>query len=288
MTTKIKTKKTSEVRIKNCKFYQSPRIQALAKRSRELALSGKRKLTGFVKTEDSDDFSYGDHACWIDIGPFPKIDQMPSKVNGYEASGESWGRDYAFLMDNSPIDIYENERIVGEIHWEMHMVRQYEWPDSVLEIVKEATDLGEMPVSYLHTSPDLSIGLSLGWGGILENINKNREKYINLGNKARASYLHGLQMMAEANIRFISRYAEKARELAKKETDSWQKETYEHIAESCSHIAENPPRTYYEGVQWIHFAVLLDRSGGHGNGYGRLDCFLMRKQGNISLRCFSN
>lgn len=73
----------------------------------------------------------GDHACWIDIGPFPWLDQLPSKVNGYQASGESWGRDYAFLVDHFPVEIYENERIVGEIHWEMHMMRPYTWPESV-------------------------------------------------------------------------------------------------------------------------------------------------------------
>ncbi len=46
------------------KFIQSERIQRLAQRSRELAISGKRKL-GWAAN------SVGDHACWIDIGPFP-------------------------------------------------------------------------------------------------------------------------------------------------------------------------------------------------------------------------
>jgi len=256
---------------KNMKFTQSPRIQALAKRSRDLAISGKKRLV----TVDDPDFSFGDHACWIDIGAFPKLDQMPSKVNGYEATGESWGRDYAFLMDNSPIDIYENERIVGEIHWEMHMVRQYEWPESVLEVTKKANELGAMGLSQQHTCPDLSIGLSQGWGGILERIKHNREKYIKLDNQPKALYLYGLQMICEAVIRFISHHAEKALELAKKETDPWQKQTYKRIADCCSHIAQHAPRTYYEGVQWIHFAVLLDRVVGHGNGYGRLDLYLI-------------
>ncbi|MDD5727867.1 MAG: pyruvate formate lyase family protein, partial [Victivallales bacterium] len=31
----------------------------------------------------------------------------------------------------------------------------------------------------------------------------------------------------------------------------------------------------YEAVQWIHFAVLTDRIVGHGNGYGRLDQYLI-------------
>jgi len=82
-------------------------------------------------------------------------------------------------------------------------------------------------------------------------------------------------MMCEATIRFIQRHAEKARVLAQTETDAWQRQTYLRVAECCEHLATQPPRSYYEGVQWIHFAVLLDRVVGHGNGYGRLDLYLI-------------
>lgn len=180
------------------KFNQSERIQKLAKRSRELAISGKRNLYGpdvndwealiygwFGQKEKpvKESTIYGDHACWIDIGPFPKIDEMPSKVSGYEATGESWGRDYAFLLDNSPIEIFENERIVGEIHWEMHMVRQQIWPESVRKAGKKAREMGAAGMSSGHTCPDLSIGLSQGWEGVLERIKKSREKYEQLDDK---------------------------------------------------------------------------------------------------------
>jgi formate C-acetyltransferase len=272
------------------KFIQSPRIQKLAQRSRELAISGKRNLYGAEVSDverqvygwcgktpspDAEKILVGDHACWIDIGTFPKLAEMPSKVNGYEATGESWGRDYAFLLDNSPVEIFGNERIVGEIHWEMHMVRQYLWPDSVCEAGKKARELGTGGLSSGHTCPDLAIGLSQGWSGILERIKRSREKYETLDNKSKASYLRGLQMICEAVIRFIRRHADKAFELAQKEADSRQKETYLRIANCCAHIACNPPRNYYEGVQWIHFAVILDRMVGHGNGYGRLDLYLI-------------
>jgi len=82
-------------------------------------------------------------------------------------------------------------------------------------------------------------------------------------------------LICESVIRFIQRHSDKAFELAEKETDPWQKETYLRIARCCAHIACDPPRTYYEGVQWIHFAVILDRMVGHGNGYGRLDQYLI-------------
>lgn len=250
------------------KFVQSERIQKLAQRSRELAISGKRKL-GWAAN------SVGDHACWIDIGPFPELEQMPSKVNGYEATGESWGRDYAFLVDNFPVEIHPNERIVGEIHWEMHMVRQYVWPDQVREMEKEAFEMGAGGISSGHTCPDLAIGLTQGWGTILERIKDSRAMYLRLDNQAKASYLHGMQMICESVIRFIRRHAEKAYELAEKETDPWQKATYLRIAECCANIAWDVPRTYYEGVQWIHFGVMMDRVVGHGNGYGRLDLYLI-------------
>ncbi len=250
------------------RFIQSPRIQKLAQRSRELAISGKRRL-------GTPEQPLGDHACWIHIGPFPQLDQMPSRVNGYEATGESWGRDYAFLVDHFPVEIHENERIVGEIHWEMHMVRQYTWPESVLEVGRWAMELGAWGYSSGHTCPDLAIGLSQGWGGILERIKASREKYTSLDNEPKAAYLHGLQMICESTIHFIQRHAEKALQLAETETDPWQKKTYLRTAECCAHIALHPPRTYYEGVQWIHFAILMDRTVGHGNGYGRLDLYLI-------------
>jgi pyruvate-formate lyase len=250
------------------KFVQSTRIQRLAQRSRELAISGKRRL-------GTPEEPLGDHACWILNGPFPQLDQLPSRVNGYEATGESWGRDYAFLVDHFPAEINPDERIVGQFHWEMHMVRQYEWPDSVREVGKWAMELGAWGYSSGHTCPDLAIGLSQGWSGILERIKTSREKYLQLDNPPKAAYLHGLQMMCESTIRFIQRHADKARELAETETDPWQKQTYLRIAECCAHIALHPPRTYYEGVQWIHFAILMDRTVGHGNGYGRLDLYLI-------------
>jgi pyruvate-formate lyase len=250
------------------RFVQSPRIQQLAQRSRELAITGKRRLG----TEEQ---PLGDHACWIHIGPFPQIDELPSRVDGYEATGESWGRDYGFLVDHFPVEIHPNERIVGEIHWEMHMVRQYVWPESVKEVGRWAAELGASGYSSGHTCPDLAIGLTQGWGGILERIKLNRQKFTELDNPAKASYLHGLQMICESVIAFIQRHADEALRRAEVETDPWQKQTYLRIAECCAHIALHPPRTYYEGVQWMHFAVMMDRVVGHGNGYGRLDLYLI-------------
>lgn len=257
------------------KFKQSERIRFLEKHNLDLAISGKRNLKSGMGDQT---IVIGDHACWIDIGPFPKLDEVPSR-NNYEMNGESWGRDYAFMIDNTPANINPWERIVGEIYWHMSDVRRYDWADTkdpeYFEITEKANEIGVSGVSSGHTCPDLEIGLRKGYGKILEDVKKYKAMYERLDNPKRAKYLHGLEMICESNIRYIQRYAALAQDSADKTDDLLEKERFMNIKECCENIATKPPQSYVEAVQWIYFAVLFDRSVGHGNGYGRIDLYLI-------------
>ncbi|HEY8499597.1 MAG TPA: pyruvate formate lyase family protein [Clostridia bacterium] len=278
------------------RFEINSRLQKLITRSRELAVSGKRNLytademqiayhwsdkghaiapqSGeWVQREDR--LSLGDHACRVDIGiDFPKLNEIPSRIDGYKADAESWGRDFAFLLEHSPAEIHPYESIVGEFHWEMNEIRKYDFGPEVRELGKKARQAGAGGTSHGHTCPDFSIGITQGWGGILERINKNLAKYERLINPNKVTYLKGAKHVCEAIIKYIMNYAEKAFELASGEKDEEQKALYKRIGECCKNIAVNPPSTFYEGVQWIQFAVMTDRMVGHGNGYGRIDQYL--------------
>jgi len=280
------------------KFEIRPRLAALIARSQELAVSGKRFLYTADETQllyhwtdkcnaivpQSGDWAYapeenmslGDHGCRVDSGmDFPRLSEVPSHVEGYRADAESWGKDYAFLLDNSPVEIHENEAIVGEFHWEMNEIRQYDFGEEVHELGRLARELGAGGTSHGHTCLDFSIGLTQGWGGILKRINKSLSLYERLGEKKRVTYLKGAKYVCESIIRYIKRYAERASELAATEKCLEQKALYEQTARTCANIAENPPATYFEAIQWIQFAVMTDRIVGHGNGYGRLDQYLI-------------
>lgn len=286
----------SEVKMKyEPKFQISDRLQKLQERSRELAISGKRNLYTANETQlvyhwsDAGNaiaprsgegkfqgMSLGDHGCRVDIGiPFPLLDQMPSKVNGYQATPESWGKDFNFLLKHSPAEIYPNESIVGEFHWEMNEVRKYDFGEHIKELGRAARELGAGGNSHGHTCSDLSIGLSQGWGGILERINNSLEKYEKLENKNKVCYLKGAKYTCEAIIDYIKKYSEHAKQLSENESIEAQKKLYDKISVACGNIAENPPKTFYEAVQWITFAVMTDRIVGHGNGYGRIDQYLI-------------
>ena len=280
------------------KFLQSPRIERLAAASRELALSGKRFLYTADETQlvyhwtekcnaivpQSGDWAFppeqnlslGDHACRVESGmDFPKLKEMPSRVYGYEATPESWGRDYAFLLVNTPPTIHPDELIVGEFHWEMNEVRKYEFPPEVFELGRQARELGAGGTSHGHTCLDLAIGLKLGWSGILQKIDHNIAKYERLHNESKLSFLRGARYCCTAVIDWIGQYAALAEKMAAEASTAAEKERLEKIAATCSSLAKNAPQTYHEAVQFIQFAVLTDRMVGHGNGYGRLDQYLI-------------
>ncbi|MCL2060686.1 MAG: pyruvate formate lyase family protein [Oscillospiraceae bacterium] len=259
------------------KFEQSERIAHLAARNRELALSGKRNLGGWGGAKTGS--SLGDHACWIHIGPFPHLDDLPSNKNGYEMSGESWAADYAFLLDHTPPAIHPHERIVGEIYWEMHMLRRYKWGDTgdeVAALTAEAEALGAYGTTSLHTCPDLMIGLTQGYSGVLERVRASKAKYERLDNERKVSYLRGLEAICLSCMRYIQKYADLAERLAADSADPEERRRFMQISECCNHIATEPPRDYYEAVQWMYFAILFDRTVGHGNGYGSIDAYLIK------------
>ena len=277
------------------KFSLSERMKKLQARSIELAVSGKRNLYTANETQlvyhwsdagqaiapQSGDgkfqgMSLGDHGCRVDIGmSFPFLDEVPSKKHGYRQDAESWGEDFAFLMDHSPAEIHPDEMIVGEFHWEMNEIRKYDFGEKVKELGKKARELGAGGNSHGHTCSDLSIGLTEGWGGILKRIDQSLELYTRLKHQEKIIFLRGAKFTCEAIIRYIEKYSRRAAELAENETNPAQAEIYRKIAIACKNIAALPPSNYYEAVQWLQFAVMTDRIVGHGNGYGRLDQYLI-------------
>ena len=255
------------------KFEQSERIRVLEERNTQLALSGKRMLEGM----------YGDHRCWIDIGPFPKMSELPSVKNGYKMSAEQWGEDYRFMIENMEPAIYSCETIVGEIYWEIGCVRPcgvdgWKMAPNAEEIQKKmdlAYYRGCTVEAYGHTCPDLAIILEQGYDTILERIRKSQKKYADLCNERRASYLRGLEHVCLGCIHYIENYAALAEKLEAEAADEDEKARFHKIAVCCRNIAHKAPADYYEAVQTIQFAILFDRAVGHGNGYGRLDLFMI-------------
>jgi formate C-acetyltransferase len=279
-------------------FTLSDRLSHLRTRSTDLSKSGKRNLfvdnpeflvyhwsglsagfspaTGEMALADDQRINIGDHNCRVDVGTaFPSVHEMPSKVGPYELSVANWARDYEFFLDHSPAEVYPDERIVGEFHWQLDEARKFAYPDEVTQMGFELRQLGAGGTSLAHTCPDLGIGLGLGWDGLLHKVQTSKEKWTKLLNNERVAYLQSQELVVGAIQRYISRHAERAATLAESEPDALQRERYLRIAENCQEIAGAAPKNFEQAIQWIQFYQVVERINGHGNGYGRLDQLLV-------------
>lgn len=72
-------------------------------------------------------------------------------------------------------------------------------------------------------------------------------------------FLEAVIISLEAAVRWGKRYAEKARETAKEETDWKRKRELEEIAEICDWVPGNPPRTLHEAIQCYWFITIITR-----------------------------
>lgn len=279
-------------------FFKSPRIDRLHKRNKELAQNHKRDIyvdnpeflvyhwsgkaaafspaTGETAASESERINLGDHNCRIDIGgPYPHVKDMPSKVSGFSYDPVNFANDYAFFLDHSLVAIHPYEKITGEFYWQLDEARYYKYPQENQDLGFKARKLGAGGMSLTHTCPDLSIGLELGWAGLLMKIRYYKNQYKIVGNEKSHKYLCAAEIVCRSIIRYINRHAEKAKELAGREKDPEVKEIYETVNRNCTNLAINPPSTFLEALQWINFYQIAERIIGHGNGYGRLDQLLI-------------
>jgi trans-4-hydroxy-L-proline dehydratase len=119
---------------------------------------------------------------------------------------------------------------------------------------------------------------------------------------AKQEELKAMLICADAVIRFAERHAEKARELAKKETNPQRKAELKRIAEVSSRVPAHAPRDFWEALQaywFVHLGVTTEMNPWDSFCPGRLDQHLYpfykkgvdegtltREQAEELLQCF--
>jgi len=86
--------------------------------------------------------------------------------------------------------------------------------------------------------------------------------------------LKAMDICADALIRFAERHAEKAQELAQRETDPQRKKELERIAQVCSHVPAHAPRDFWEALQYywfVHLGVTIELNPWDAFNPGHLD-----------------
>ena len=121
-----------------------------------------------------------------------------------------------------------------------------------------------------HFCQDLTIGLELGWGGILERIRRYRQVNAPFG----AEFYDGLEDALLGMQNWIGHHAQAARDAAALEADPQLRANLNEMAGINEHLVTEPPRTFREACQWMLWYQMAARMYNGSGSLGRLDVLL--------------
>ena len=122
-----------------------------------------------------------------------------------------------------------------------------------------------------HLGSDVTIGLALGWGGLLKKIRYYRELNRPASGSEMADLYDGEENLVIGVQRWIQNHVAKAREWAATEADPFVRQNLLEIADMNEWLASNPPRTLREACQFLAWFQCVDRMWGRGGALGQLD-----------------
>ena len=220
------------------------------------------------KLEDTKDkASYWSFADGDDYGAITppenyKFEPIPNHENGSFYGYEGWSRNFYKLMSEHPIhidpcDAFAN-RWMNCLSWIRHEngINQFNPDYSYDHLRPEQEKYGIVSGigSDAHFGGDYFIGLSLGWGGLLEKLEHYRK--INPEHNefydAEVLTIKGIQVWMERTVREI----EKAIEI---ETHPVLRENLEQMRECNEYLINGAPRTLREACQWICWFNMASR-----------------------------
>jgi len=125
-----------------------------------------------------------------------------------------------------------------------------------------------------HLVPDFDRVLKNGYGGLRAQVQQLLDALD--GNdpetEEKRSFYRAQLITLDASVEYIKRYGRLAMEQASTASSERRAELLQ-IAENCEWIAENPPRTFWQALQLVHFiwSLIVIESNGHSVSIGRLD-----------------
>lgn len=119
-----------------------------------------------------------------------------------------------------------------------------------------------------HFTPDLKIGLELGWGGILEKLEKYQK--INSSHKHNEFYTSEIAVV-NAISEFLERVGKELAECADDEKNPYLKKNLQEMSQVNTKISHHKPETMRECIQWMCWFSFFSRLLNRGPSGGQLD-----------------
>jgi pyruvate-formate lyase len=200
----------------------------------------------------------------------------PSHPSGGFFGPVSVGRNFRKLLDAHPTYVDPMSSLAGAYMTNFYSYRQPHWnPDLSFEFLaapQKKYKLEHGIGGVQHFCQDFTIGLTLGWKGILANIRSHRA---GTTEKKALDFYQGLEDVVLGLQGWIERTAEDAEIRSHDERRPELKENLLELAAMNRRLAHEPPSTFREACQWMLWHLLAARMYDGSGSVGRLDNLLL-------------
>jgi len=200
---------------------------------------------------------------------------IPNNPDGSFYGYDAWADNFCSLMDVHPTYVDPDDAFAGRWMYFMSKMRKNKWnPDYPYDFLKP--DIEKYGIicgigDDAHFAPDFKIGLELGWGGLIEKI----ERLKKVNDAPEQIHFYDLHIRGIKAVQgWISRHIDKIEELLKTETDPVRKQNLTEMAEANRNVLNNPPQTLREACQWIVWYHLASRTYNRDGAGGQIDALL--------------
>ena len=198
----------------------------------------------------------------------------PNPVDGAFYGYRQCADNFASFIKKHPIHVDKMEILCGRWRDRLTKYRKVSgiydstWPEGLFpyEHLKPAIDLYGIDSgigSDSHFCTDYSIGLSLGWGGMLEKIRKYKTIHRECSEKQEFYYAEETTVLAIQE--WIQKHIDEIRRLLSEEKDTSIKQSLEKMLAANENIIEDPPQSFLEACQYISWyntvSRMYDRDG---------------------------
>lgn len=190
-----------------------------------------------------------------------KFHCLPNHENGSWYGYEGWSKNFHKLMSEHPVYIDSVDafscRWMYSMIWfdEKSPAKGLNWnPDYSYDHLKpeqEKYGIVSGIGSDAHFGGDYELGLSLGWGGLLEKLAAYREK-----NPGHDEFYDAEELVIQGVQNWMRRAIEEAERLAEKERHPLLRENLLQMAQVNRNILSGAPKTMREACQWVCLSLI--------------------------------
>lgn len=227
--------------------------------------NNRHKLEGCGGSYDTDDHGFLYRA---DFTFEPDYPEGKDSLCGCKNIGENLKRFCAEM----PAYIYPDSALAGAWYGRLQAFAKIEMPQELIPDDIRATHkkyhmwangIGGMN----HMSPDLTIGLQSGLGGLLDKIRCYRD----FNHPPDTGFYDGEEAVVLGMMAYMENHAAEAARLSETEPDPFRKENYRTIADICKKLVAGKPESFREACQFIALFQSIDRTYFLGGALGQLD-----------------